>query len=63
VHYQAFLYPGQYKVITAGQGSPVIAYALRTRQNLVDKLKQNMQDTTAIAVASTLILGYKADSE
>jgi len=61
VYYQAFLYPGQYKVITAGQANPVIAYALRTRQNLVDKLKQNMQDTTAIAVASTLILGYKAD--
>lgn len=61
VHYQAFLYPGQYKIITAGQGNPVIAYALLTRQNLVDKLKQNMQDTTAIAVASTLILGYKAD--
>ncbi|MBD1386860.1 ComEC family competence protein [Mucilaginibacter rigui] len=61
VHYQAFLYPGQYKIITAGQANLVIAYALRTRQNLVDKLKQNMQDTTAIAVASTLILGYKAD--
>ncbi len=61
VHYQAFLYPGQYKIIAAGQANPVIAYALRTRQNLVDKLKQNMQDTTAIAVASTLILGYKAD--
>lgn len=60
-HYQAFLYPRQYKIITAGQGNPVIAYALLTRQNLVDKLKQNMQDTTAIAVASTLILGYKAD--
>jgi competence protein ComEC len=61
VHYQAFLYPGQYKVIIAGQGNPVIAYALRTRQNLVNKLKQNMRDTTAIAIASTLILGYKAD--
>nr|WP_067060630.1 ComEC/Rec2 family competence protein [Mucilaginibacter sp. L294] len=61
VYYQAFLYPGQYKVITAGQANPVIAYAIRTRQNLVDKLKRNMQDTTAIAVASTLILGYKAD--
>lgn len=61
MHYQAFLYPGQYKIITAGQANPVIAYALRTRQNLVDKLQQNMQDTTAIAVASTLILGYKAD--
>lgn len=61
VHYQAFLYRGQYKIITAGQANPVIAYALRIRQNMVDKLKQNMQDTTAIAVASTLILGYKAD--
>jgi len=61
VHYQAFLYQGQYKIIAAGQANPIIAYALRTRQNLVDKLKQNMQDTTAIAVASTLILGYKAD--
>jgi competence protein ComEC len=61
VHYQVFLFPGQYKIIAAGKANPVIAYALRTRQNLVDKLKHNMQDTTAIAVASTLILGYKAD--
>jgi competence protein ComEC len=61
VQYQAFFYPKQYKVITAGKGNPVIAYALQLRQNLVNKLKANMQDTTAIAVASTLILGYKAD--
>lgn len=61
VHYQAFFYPGQYKVITAGQANPLIAHALRIRQNLVDKFKRNMHDTTAIAVASTLILGYKAD--
>ncbi|MCQ6957451.1 ComEC/Rec2 family competence protein [Mucilaginibacter aquariorum] len=61
VHYQAFFYPKQYKIITAGKGNPVIAYALQLRQNLVNKLKANMQDTTAIAVASTLILGYKAD--
>jgi competence protein ComEC len=61
VHYQAFFYPKQYKIITAGKGNPVIAYALQLRQNLVNKLKANMRDTTAIAVASTLILGYKAD--
>jgi competence protein ComEC len=61
VHYQAFFYPKQYKIITASKGNPVIAYALQLRQNLVNKLKANMQDTTAIAVASTLILGYKAD--
>jgi competence protein ComEC len=61
VHYQAFFYPKQYKIITAGKGNPVIAYALQLRQNLVNKLKVNMQDTAAIAIASTLILGYKAD--
>jgi competence protein ComEC len=61
IYHQVFLYPKQYQVIKAGQGNPVIAYALQTRQNLVKKLKVNMHDTTAIAVASTLILGYKAD--
>ncbi|MEO7212522.1 ComEC/Rec2 family competence protein [Mucilaginibacter sp.] len=61
VYHQEFLYPRQYRVIKAGQGNPVIAYALQTRQNLVKKLKANMHDTTAIAVASTLISGYKAD--
>jgi competence protein ComEC len=61
IHYQSFLFPKQYVIIKAGQGNPVIAYALQLRQNLVTKLKVNMKDTTAIAVASTLILGYKAD--
>ncbi|MFD0764705.1 ComEC/Rec2 family competence protein [Mucilaginibacter lutimaris] len=61
VYHQAYLYPKQYKIVSAGNGNPVIAYALRVRQNLVEKFKHNMHDTTAIAVASTLILGYKAD--
>ncbi|WP_454802763.1 ComEC/Rec2 family competence protein [Mucilaginibacter phyllosphaerae] len=61
IHYQAFFYPGQYHVIAAGKGNPIITHALRIRQNLVEKFKQNMQDTAAIAVASTLILGYKAE--
>ena len=61
VHLQSFLFPGQYKVLASGKANPIIAYALLTRQNLVEKLKRNMQDTTATAIASTLILGYKAD--
>jgi competence protein ComEC len=61
IHYQSFLFPKQYVIIKTGQGNPVIAYAVQLRQNLVKKLKANMKDTTAIAVASTLILGYKAD--
>jgi len=61
IYYQAFLYPKQYKVIAANTGNPLIAHSLRLRQHLVEKLKLNMRDTGAIAVASTLILGYRAD--
>lgn len=61
IFYQAFLYPKQFVVLNTGAGNPVIAYSLRLRQRLVEKLKLNMRDTDAIAVASTLILGYKAD--
>ena len=61
VFYQAYLYPGQFKLVSSGNGNPLIAHSLGLRQRLVEKLKVNMRDTNAIAVASTLILGYKAD--
>jgi len=61
IFYQAFLYPKQYVVVTTNAGNPIIAHSLRLRQQLVEKLKLNMRDTGAIAIASTLILGYKAD--
>lgn len=61
IYHQIFLYPGQYRVLNHNAGNPVIAYSLRLRQRLVEKLKLNMHDTSAIAIASTLILGYKAD--
>ncbi len=61
IYYQAFLYPKQYIVLNNNAGNPVIAYSLRLRQRLIEKFKVNMRDTDAIAVASTLILGYKAD--
>jgi competence protein ComEC len=61
IYHQAFLYPGQYKIMMRYEGNPIIAYSLKLRRQLVEKLKQGMKDTSAIAVASTLILGYKAD--
>jgi competence protein ComEC len=61
IYYQAFLYPKQYVVLRHNAGNTVLAYSLRLRQRLIEKLKRNMHDTAAIAVASTLILGYKAD--
>ncbi|MBL4678792.1 MAG: ComEC family competence protein [Mucilaginibacter sp.] len=61
IHYQAYLYLKQYQIVDAGQGNAIISFGLDMRQRLVNKLKRNMHDTTAVAVASTLILGYKAD--
>jgi competence protein ComEC len=61
INYQEFLYSHQYYILNRNAGNPIIAYSLRLRQRLVEKLKQNMHNPEAIAVASTLILGYKAD--
>ncbi|SHM17924.1 competence protein ComEC [Mucilaginibacter sp. OK098] len=61
IYHQAFLFPKQYELLATGKGNAIIGYSLQLRQHLVEKLKRNMRDTNAIAVASTLILGYKAD--
>jgi competence protein ComEC len=61
IYYQEFLYPGQYTVIQSNTGNQFIANALALRRKMVQKLKQQLHDPNAIAVASTLILGYKAD--
>lgn len=42
-------------------GNPIIAYALQLRQQMVDKFGRYIADRDAHAVASTLILGYRAD--
>ncbi len=61
IHYQAFLYPQQYVVLAKNTGNSIVSYSLRLRQRLVEKLKHHLHNQEAIAVASTLILGYKAD--
>ncbi|WEA00971.1 ComEC/Rec2 family competence protein [Mucilaginibacter sp. SJ] len=61
IYYQEFLYPGQYRLMQSHAGNTFIANALALRQQMVEKLKNQMHDPNAIAVASTLILGYKAD--
>jgi competence protein ComEC len=61
IYQQVYLFPKQYALIGRNKGNPVIAYALNLRQHLVEKLKTNIHDTSAVNVASTLILGYKAD--
>jgi competence protein ComEC len=61
IYYQLFLFQGQYKALGRNSGNPLIAYALKLRQQMVLRFKIQLHDPNAIAVASTLILGYKAD--
>jgi competence protein ComEC len=61
IYAQAFLNPHDVLSVHKDAGNPVIAYSLRLRQQLVGQFKHYMRDTGAMAVASTLILGYKAD--
>ena len=61
IYHQQYLSAKQVKVIATHKANPLIAHALGLRLALVNKLKANMRDTDAIAVASTIILGYRAD--
>jgi len=61
IHYQEYLFPGQYYVLKRNTGNSLIAYSLRLRQRLIGKFRANIHEPEAVAVASTLILGYKAD--
>src|SRR5207248_4655844 len=49
IHYQEFLYPHQYYILSRNNGSGLISYSLRLRQHLVEKFKQHMHSSEAIA--------------
>ena len=61
IYHHTYLYPGQYAVVQQNQGNALIAYALKLRKALVKKLQAGISNPNAAAVASTLILGYRAD--
>jgi competence protein ComEC len=61
IYYQSFLYGHKYVILANDAGNPIVVYALKLRQKLVKKLKANMHNPDAIAVASTMLLGYRAD--
>ncbi len=61
IHFQEFLFPNQYRIISAGNGNPLIAWSYSLRRHLVKMLKENIYSKEAAGVAAKLILGYKAD--
>lgn len=60
-YYQAFIRQEQIQLLRRNAGNPVISFSYLLRQKLVAKFNQFIHDRDAAAVASTLILGYRAD--
>lgn len=61
IYMQVFLNPGEAVIVAHDMGNPIITYSLQLRQKLVARFKQYMHSPEAVSVASTLILGYKAE--
>ncbi|MCD0490193.1 ComEC family competence protein [Pedobacter sp. MC2016-14] len=61
IYHQAFLNPGQLKVLSHNNGNRLIAYALNLRQKQLKAYRNIIKDDNAFAVAATLILGSRED--
>lgn len=61
IYKQTFLSQGQVRVLSHRSGNRTIAFALRVRKQLVGKFYEYLADEDAAALASTLILGYRAN--
>lgn len=59
--YQAFTDCSEVEYLSAGQGNGIVAFAQRQRKKMVGAFQRYIRDPEAAAVASTLILGYRAD--
>ncbi|RYF19310.1 MAG: ComEC family competence protein, partial [Flavobacteriales bacterium] len=61
IYHQTFIKQEQLVKLGEGQGNPIIKYALEVRRQQVAVYRKLIKDDEAFAVASTLILGYRAD--
>ncbi len=61
IYHQSFLNQKQVSVLKTDQGNMLVANALKLRRYFVAKLARTIRDSDALAVTSTIILGYRAD--
>jgi competence protein ComEC len=61
IYHQTFIRQEQLIKLGDDKGNPIIKYALEVRKRQVDIYRKLIKDDEAFAVASTLILGYRAD--
>lgn len=61
IYFQSYVSTDQYEVLKVKAGHPIISFALSLRRKLINKYNNYLPDQDAAALASTLILGYRAD--
>lgn len=61
IYFQSYVSLKQFEVLKGNAGNPVISFALSLRRKLINKYNTYLPDRDASALASTLILGYRAD--
>jgi competence protein ComEC len=61
IYFQSYVGRNQFQVLKGDAGNPVISFALSFRKKLINKYNTYLPDPKAAALASTLILGYRAD--
>jgi len=61
IYFQIFLQADEIKNVHQNSGNPIISFALALRKDLVKKFIRFIPDQEASSMASTLILGYRAD--
>lgn len=61
IYHQTFVNQNQLLQLNHDQGNPIIKYAFEVRKRQVDLYRKLIKDDEAFAVASTLVLGYRAD--
>ena len=61
IHYQSFLPLPNARLLRRNLGNPLITFSLKMRQQMVAAIKTYLHNPEAAAIASTLLLGYKAD--
>jgi competence protein ComEC len=61
IYFQIFLQSDEARNVLQNAGNPIISFALTLRKDLVKKFIRYIPDQEASSMASTLILGYRAD--
>ena len=61
IYFQSFINRDQFIILKRNAGNPVISFALTLRKGLVEKFNTYLPGKEAAALASTLVLGYRAD--